>query len=128
MSKYTNKFYFLNNWWPKYIHIYVCMYMCMLLLLSRFSRVRLCATPWTAAHQAPPPMGFSRQEHWSGLPLPSPQYMCIPWTKDQCYHRGGQGGPDQSKVRLWQCICFVCQDKCSFNDLPVTTRKLKLQL
>ena len=36
------------------------------------SRVRLLATPWTAAHQAPPSMGFSRQEHWSGLPLPSP--------------------------------------------------------
>ena len=36
------------------------------------SRVRLFATPWTAAHQAPPSMGFSRQEYWSGLPLPSP--------------------------------------------------------
>ena len=36
------------------------------------SRVRLLATPWTAAHQAPPSMGFSRQECWSGLPLPSP--------------------------------------------------------
>ena len=36
------------------------------------SRVRLCATPQTAAHQAPPPLGFSRQEYWSGLPLPSP--------------------------------------------------------
>ena len=35
------------------------------------SRVWLLATPWTAAHQAPPSMGFSRQEHWSGLPLPS---------------------------------------------------------
>ena len=43
-----------------------------LLLLSRFSRVRLCATPETAAHQAPPSLGFSRQEHWSGLPFPSP--------------------------------------------------------
>ena len=41
-------------------------------LLSRFSRVRLCAIPWTAAHQAPPSLGFSRQEHWSGLPFPSP--------------------------------------------------------
>ena len=41
------------------------------LLLSRFSRVRLCATPQTAAHQAPPSMGFSRQEYWSGVPLPS---------------------------------------------------------
>jgi len=35
-------------------------------------RVRLVATPWTAAHQAPPSMGFSRQQYWSGLPLPSP--------------------------------------------------------
>ena len=36
------------------------------------SRVRLLVTPWTAAHQAPPPMGFSRQEYWSGVPSPSP--------------------------------------------------------
>ena len=36
------------------------------------SRVRLFATPWTVAHQAPPSMGFSRQEYWSGLPFPSP--------------------------------------------------------
>ena len=35
-------------------------------------RVQLFATPWTAAYQAPPSMGFSRQEYWSGLPLPSP--------------------------------------------------------
>ena len=36
------------------------------------SRVRLFVTPWTVAHQAPPSMGFSRQEYWSGVPLPSP--------------------------------------------------------
>ena len=47
---------------------------CLLLLLSRFSRVRLCATPQTAAHQAPPSLGFSRQEHWSGFPFPSPMH------------------------------------------------------
>ena len=41
-------------------------------LLSRCSRLRPCATPETAAHQAPPSLGFSRQEHWSGLPFPSP--------------------------------------------------------
>ena len=46
----------------------------VLLLLHRFSRVRLCATPETAAHQAPPSLGFSRQEHWSGLPFPSPMH------------------------------------------------------
>ena len=45
----------------------------LLLLLSHFSRVRLCATPWTTAYQASLSMGFSRQEHWSGLPFPSPQ-------------------------------------------------------
>ena len=44
----------------------------LLMLLSRFSRVRLCATPQTAAHQALPSLGFSRQEYWSGLPFPSP--------------------------------------------------------
>ena len=41
--------------------------------MKLLSRVRLLATPWTAAYQAPPSMGFSRQEYWSGLPLPSPQ-------------------------------------------------------
>ena len=51
---------------------------CLLLLLSRFSRVRLCATPWTAAHQAPPTLGFSRQEYWSGLPFPSPEDLPNP--------------------------------------------------
>ena len=48
--------------------------MLLLLLLSHFSHVRLCATPETAAHQAPPSLGFSRQEHWSGLPFPSPMH------------------------------------------------------
>jgi len=40
--------------------------------VNSLSRVRLCATPWTAAYQAPQFMGFSRQEYWSGVPLPSP--------------------------------------------------------
>ena len=51
----------------------------LLLLLSHFSRVRLCATPWTAAHQAPPSLGFSRQEHWSGMPFPSPMHESEKW-------------------------------------------------
>ena len=49
----------------------------LLLLLSRSSRVWLLATPWTEAHQAPPSMGFSRQECWSGLPLPSPNVLYL---------------------------------------------------
>ena len=40
--------------------------------VKSLSRVRLLATPWTAAYQAPPSMGFSRQEYWRGVPLPSP--------------------------------------------------------
>ena len=44
------------------------------ILLSHFSRVRLCATPEMAAHQVPPSLGFSKQEHWSGLPFPSPMH------------------------------------------------------
>ena len=41
------------------------------------SRVRLLATPWIAAYRAPPPMGFSRQEYWSGVPLPSPISLLV---------------------------------------------------
>ena len=42
------------------------------------SRVRLFATPWAVTYQAPPPMGFSRQEYWSGLPFPSPRELSNP--------------------------------------------------
>ena len=49
----------------------------LLLLLSCFSRVRLCAVPQMAAHQAPLSLGFSRQEYWSGLPFPSPMHVCM---------------------------------------------------
>ena len=55
--------------------------------MKSLSRVRLLATLWTAAYQAPPSMGFSRQEYWSGMPLPSPiqllsrvQLFANPWT------------------------------------------------
>ena len=43
--------------------------------VKSFSRVQLLATPWTVANQAPLSMGFSRQEYWSGVPLPSPQHV-----------------------------------------------------
>ena len=67
--------------------------------VKSLSRARLCVTPWTAAYQAPPSMGFSRQEYWSGVPLPSlsvsgtwPQFtssialikrLTLPWQKQQ---------------------------------------------
>ena len=50
-----------------------------MLLLSRFSHVWLCATPYMAAHQATLSLGFSRQEHWSGLPFPSPMQESEKW-------------------------------------------------
>ena len=64
----------------EHAHTYTCMYLyiCMLLLLlSCFSRVQICATPQTAAHQASVSLGFSRQEYWSGLPFPSPMHSCM---------------------------------------------------
>ena len=58
---------------------FVKVLMLLLLLLSHFSHVRLCATPMMAAHQAPPSLGFSRQEYWSGLPFPSPMQESEKW-------------------------------------------------
>ena len=57
-----------------YTHTHAHTYVCVCIVLSCFSHVRLLATPWTAAFQAPPSMGFSRQEYWSGMPLPSLRY------------------------------------------------------
>ena len=51
---------------------YSCVWVCVSRSVMSFS------TPWTVAHQAPPPMGFSWQEHWRGLPLPSPGYLPDP--------------------------------------------------
>ena len=53
--------------------------------VQSLSRVRLLVTPWTAAYQAPPSMGFSRQEYWSGVPLPSPISVA---TFSICAHPG----------------------------------------
>ena len=60
-------FFFFGRFLPIWTNLLL-----LLLLLSRLSRVRLCETPEMAAHQAPPSLGFSRQEHWSGLPFSSP--------------------------------------------------------
>ena len=55
-------------------------------MLSHFSHVRLCATPETAAHQAPPSMGFSRQEYWSGVPLATLTLGIYPKEMRICAH------------------------------------------
>ena len=77
-----------------------------LLLLSRFSRVRLCATPLTAAHQAPPSLGFSRQEHWSGLPLPFPWVQAA--VNSASVNTGVHGvflnyGSCVTSAQAWEC-------------------------
>ena len=52
-----------------------CHFLLKCVKVKSLSRVQLLATPWTAAYQAPPSMGFSKQEYWSGVPLPSPVWM-----------------------------------------------------
>ena len=71
-----------------------CFSLLMLLLLSSFSRVQLFVTPWTAAYQAPPSMGFSRQEYWSGLPFPSPCFS-LPYMPNKPF-RVSQTFPNSS--------------------------------
>ena len=63
--------------WPevlKELSVDICLYIYKVKVKS-LSHVRLSATPWTVAYQAPPSVGFSRQEYWSGLPFPSPLYI-----------------------------------------------------
>ena len=69
-----------------------------LLLLSHFSHVWLFATPWTAAYQPPPPMGFSRQEYWSGVPLPSPN----PWAELPVFY-------SNFPVSILYMVVYICQ-------------------
>ena len=89
----------------------------LLLLLCHFSRVRLYATPETAAHQAPPSLGFSRQEHWSRLPFPSPvhesdksevaQSCPTPSNPMDCSLLGSSiHGIFQARVLEWGAIAF----------------------
>ena len=85
-----------------------------LLLLLLLSPVRLCATPETAAHQAPPFLGFSRQEHWSGLPFPFPMresevvQSCLTLSDPMdCSLPGSSvNGILQARVLKWGAIAF----------------------
>ena len=58
-----------------------CHFLLQCMKVKSESRVQLLATPWTVAHQAPPSMGFSRQEYWSGFPFPSPGVLPDPRIK-----------------------------------------------
>ena len=97
-------------------HIFSLNHIFLLLLLSRFSCVRLCATPETAAHQAPPSLGFFRQEHWSGLPFPSPMHESESEVSQSCLTLSDHMDcslPDssvhgifQARVLEWGAIAF----------------------
>ena len=73
--------------------------------VKSLSHVRLFATPWTIAYQAPLSMGFSRREYWSGLPFPSPGDLPDPGTKPESpalqilYHLGHIANPIASPVK-----------------------------
>ena len=87
------------------------MLLLLLLLLSQVSGVGLCATPETAAHQAPPSLGFSRQEHRSGVPLPSP-FFCISiikrvFFKIDPHYQWFQCGQVQEKARVRNVMAAV---------------------
>jgi len=71
-----------NKWYTGMYQLNINQPLLLLLLLSHFSYVRLCMTPWMAVHQSPLSTGFSRQEYWSGLPFPS---LINPWDW-QYYH------------------------------------------
>ena len=93
----------------------------LLLLLNRFSHVGLCETPQMAAHQAPPSLGFSRQEQWSRLPFPSPMMkvkserevaQSCPTLSDpmDCSLPGSSAhGIFQARVLEWGAITFSKQ-------------------
>ena len=71
----------ISSWFSlsRFLRIYPCLVGCPVSVQS-LSRVRLFTTPWTAAHQAPPSMGFSKKEYWSGVPLPSQEsskLLCV---------------------------------------------------
>ena len=82
----------------------------LLPLLSHFSRVQLLATPWAAAYQAPSSMGFSRQEYWSGVPLPSPKShatslpLLPPWG-------GGKQERKSSPLGSWSINNFTLRQR-----------------
>jgi len=73
--------------------------------MKSLSRVQRFATPWTAAYQAPPPMGLSRQKYWSRMPLPSPHSLSRP-LKISPYYKIRCKVPDLIDEVLWMCFSY----------------------
>ena len=91
--------------------------------MKSLSRVRLFPTPWTVVPQAPPSMGFSRQEYWSGLPFPSPGDLPDPGIEpgssaleaETHYHLSHQGSPVMYMC-VYKYVCIVLNYGGSQND------------
>ena len=94
----------------------------LLLLLSRFSHVWPCATPQTAAHQAPHSVGFSRQEHWSGLPFPSPMHESRKWKWNHSVVSDSSWPHGLQPTRLLHPWDFSRQECCSGLPVPSSTK------
>ena len=93
-------------------------------LPSHFSHVQLCATPQTAAHQAPPSLGFSRQEHWSGLPCPSPVHAKWKVKMKSLSRVGPSETPWTAAYQAPPSIGFSSQEYWSGVPLPSPFYKL----
>ena len=70
--------------------------------VKSLSRIRLLGTPWTAAYQAPPSMGFFRQQYWSGVPLPSPCFLLYSIIGGKSYIALSQKSRSWLKIELQQ--------------------------
>ena len=85
--------------------------------VKSFSHVRLLATPWTVAHQAPPSMGFSRQEYWNGLPFPSPGDLPDPGIKSMASMAPALAGGFFTTELLGKPLSIQILDVTKFQNL-----------
>ena len=92
--------------------------------MKSLSRVRLLATPWTAAYQAPPSVGFSRQEYWSGLPFPSPEDLPNPDMEPRSLALQVNCLPSEPprKLHTYPCLNIICQ--MAVNHVPTNGKLL----
>ena len=100
--------------------------------VKSLSHVRLFMTPWTAAHQAPPSLGFSRQEHWSGLPFPSPMHKSEKWNRSRSVVSDSSWphGPQSTRLLYpWDSLgkstgvgCHCLLQRCLYSFLNLKER------
>ena len=90
-----------------------------------YSRVQLLATPLTAVYQAPLSMGFSRQEYWSGVPLPSPISLIVTTKKKKIYKRFTKGKVNEISIPLQKIINLKRTATIEEEKNMTTTRHLE---